>query len=118
MKLKKILKAVSKVTDLSIEAIKANNRKRELVQARNIYYYIARLKTNNSLETISELVDKNHATISSNLKKFDYDIELNYMNSAKLLKKCKRKLKESKIKTPIFKDISQLLIKEKNILKL
>lgn len=115
MKLKKILKVVSNVTEISKAKMKSKNRFSEVVQARNIYFLLAS-HTASSLHDIGLKVNRNHSTVVHGKNRLKLDIQINHLESGKLLKKCKKELRKSK--PTIFRDISKLLIKEKNILKL
>ena len=83
MNLETIKKIVENVTNIDITK---ESRKREIVEARCIYYKISKLYTKSSLDKIGELLNKNHATVLHGIKKFDmiYDssieIKENYKN--------------------------------------
>lgn len=67
--LKKILEDVSDKTGIAIETLKSDWRKREVVDARFLYYRLAKENTkNNSLTRIGSLVNRDHATVTSGLK--------------------------------------------------
>jgi menaquinone-dependent protoporphyrinogen IX oxidase len=68
MKCDKLKQIIEYETGLDLSR---NTRRREYVQARGIYYYILRKETNMSLQSISETVKKNHATILHSVNHFD-----------------------------------------------
>jgi chromosomal replication initiator protein len=75
MELKKILKAVSEVTDISEKQIISKSRLQEVSLARHLYFYFACKKTNKCLREIGELVKRNHATVIHGQKKISYELE-------------------------------------------
>jgi len=66
--LKKILEDVSDKTGIAIETLKSDWRKREVVDARFLYYRLAKERTKESLARIGEYVNKNHTTVLFGLK--------------------------------------------------
>ena len=66
-----ILKACEQVTQLDL---KKKTREQEYVFGRSFYYYMAREKTNYSLQKIADLVDRNHATVLHGLKIYRYNL--------------------------------------------
>jgi hypothetical protein len=68
MKLEKIKNLVDQEMQTDI---KTNNRKRELVYARAVYYKLARQHTIQSLESIASVLDRNHATALHGIKIFN-----------------------------------------------
>ena len=68
MKLEKIKDLVSQEMQTDI---KTKNRKRENVYARAVYYKLSRLHTNQSLESIAGVLDRDHATALHGIKLFN-----------------------------------------------
>tara|TARA_R110000772_G_scaffold36098_4_gene86664 strand:+ start:13541 stop:14101 length:561 start_codon:yes stop_codon:yes gene_type:complete len=66
-----ILKACEQVTQLDL---KKKTREQEYVFGRSFYYYMAREKTNYSLQKIADLVGRNHATVVHGLKIYRYNL--------------------------------------------
>lgn len=67
--LKKIQNVVCEYFNLPDDALKQPTRKREIVQARQIAFYLARNHTKQSLSTIgSSIGDKDHATVNHGCK--------------------------------------------------
>jgi len=66
--LKKIKKAVEKVTDLKIDK---NTRQREYVMARCLYFHFARELTNKPYSEIGATTGHHHASVLHALKSFD-----------------------------------------------
>lgn len=58
-----ILHQVSKMTGISIEELKSKSRKREVVDARFVYYRHARATTRESLARIGKLVKRDHSGV-------------------------------------------------------
>jgi hypothetical protein len=68
MNLIEIKKAVEQETE---QDITVNNRRRETVYARSIYYKLCRIHTRATLSRIAKTVNKNHATILHGIKLYD-----------------------------------------------
>jgi len=66
--LRKILENVSDKTGISVEDLKSKWRKREVVDARFLYYRLAKECTKESLMRIGEYINRDHATVMSGLK--------------------------------------------------
>ena len=72
-----ILAAVSLATKVSIRDIKSSSRKREVVEARNIYIYLANNSEKYSNREIGQLVNRDHSTVNHSVnvvkkKRFEY----------------------------------------------
>jgi len=67
---------ISKITGFSIEALKGKTRKREIVEARQIYFTRAKLFTKASLAMIGGLVGRDHATVLHGIKQVNEVAEL------------------------------------------
>ena len=61
--LEEILSIVSKVTEIPLMALKGKTRKREVVEARQAYFLLSMILTENSLSEIGNLVNRDHATV-------------------------------------------------------
>lgn len=60
MELEQIKDIVKEVTQIDIDQ---NTRRREIVEARSIYFHLCKNNTNNSLTEIGRSVGKHHATV-------------------------------------------------------
>lgn len=78
-----ILHQVSKMTGISIEELKSKSRKREVVDARFVYYRRAKEKTRHSLIEIGKLVHRDHTTVLHGIKEANKTREVQ-----KLYKRC------------------------------
>lgn len=63
-----ILFDISQKSRIPIETLKAKTRKREVVEARQIYFKRAKELTTSSLASIGELVGRDHATVLHGIK--------------------------------------------------
>lgn len=63
-----VLRIVAKKSRIPIEELLFGNRKREIVEARQIYFKRAKEITKNTLAIIGELVGKDHATVLHGIK--------------------------------------------------
>lgn len=72
--IKRIRKVVERETGVNLDT---NNRKRNVVHARRIYYKIMKLYTNMSLDAIGKTLKtkQNHATVLHQTKMFENDFE-------------------------------------------
>lgn len=66
--LNKLLHIISEETDINISTLKSCSRKRHIVEARYIYFFLARKLTDFSLSDISSLLNKNHSTVLYGIK--------------------------------------------------
>ena len=64
-----ILSMVCRVSGVSKGEILSESRKREVVEARQIYCYYARKKTEHSSAKIGNLIGQDHATVLHSIKK-------------------------------------------------
>ena len=61
--LQNILTAISEVCCVEIRQIKGKNRKRNIVTARHLFFYIAHKHTKTQLEVIGKALNRHHATV-------------------------------------------------------
>lgn len=78
-----ILHRVSKMTGISIEELKSKSRKREVVDARFVYFRRAKEKTKHSLAEIGKIVHRDHTTVQHGIKEANQTREV-----MRLYKKC------------------------------
>ena len=71
-----ILYQVSSLSDIPVETLKLKTRKREIVDARFIYFKRARLLTRDSFASIGALVGKDHADVMHGIKQVNTVPEL------------------------------------------
>jgi len=76
-----IAKAVSEVTKINSLCFPMQIRKREIVTARHLFCYFAKLMTNKPLTEIGRYIDRDHATVLCAIRKIknlmSYDKETN-----------------------------------------
>ena len=70
-----LFKAVEKVTGISKQVLCSAARQRPIVEARYIFAYIIKKKTNLSLVEIGNLMNKNHSSIIFYNKQMDWFIK-------------------------------------------
>jgi chromosomal replication initiator protein len=70
-----LFNAIEKVTGISKEVLCSPARQRPIVEARYIFAYIIRKKTNLSLVEIGNLIKKNHCSIIFYNKQMDWFIK-------------------------------------------
>lgn len=70
----KIIEKVSKRYGVSAEDIKGENRSKEISLARHITMYLMRKTIDMSLPKIGKVLDRNHATVISSIKKIEREI--------------------------------------------
>jgi chromosomal replication initiator protein len=81
MTIERITGVVFGYLGISIDLLNSKSRKRELVQARQIAMYFARLKTKYSLSVIgSEVGSKDHATVLAACDRVNELVETNWYN--------------------------------------
>ena len=68
MTLNKIISAVSNYYEIPVAEIKGKSRKADLVKARQVYFYLARVLTPYSLSKIAENTYRDHATALHGIK--------------------------------------------------
>ena len=66
-----IAKVVSDVTKINVLCFSMQIRKREIVTARHLFCYFAKLMTNKSLTDIGRYIDRDHATVMHAIKKIN-----------------------------------------------
>ena len=64
-----IAKVVSDVTKINVLCFSMQIRKREIVTARHLFCYFAKLMTNKSLKDIGCYIDRDHATVLCAIRK-------------------------------------------------
>jgi len=57
------------------EEFKSKSRERYIVEARHLYYWLLRKKTNYSLSTLGKMLGKDHATVLHSIKTWDNMLE-------------------------------------------
>lgn len=97
-----ILSEVSGKANIPVETLKMKTRKREIVEARQIYFKRAKRETSFSLASIGALVGKDHATVLHGIKTVNNVKELSeryydYFGGAIPLSLIKKKTKAEKI---------------------
>lgn len=70
-----VFRAVEKVTGITKEEICSKARHRPIVEARYIWAYIVRNKTNLTLKKMAEIINKDHCSIIFYMKQMSYFIE-------------------------------------------
>lgn len=78
-----ILEIISEECEVTVEQILSKTRKREVVDARYIYFAALKLKFNLSLENIGRMVgNRDHSTVMNGLTNFynRFFLETNYKN--------------------------------------
>ena len=68
MTLNKIISAVSNYYEIPVAEIKGKSRKADLVKARQVYFYLARVLTPYTLSKIAENTYRDHATALHGIK--------------------------------------------------
>jgi chromosomal replication initiation ATPase DnaA len=64
-----ILEVVCYVTKISVTKMKAKSRKKEFVQARHLFFYIAKKYTKKDLETIGNHINRHHPVVLHGYKR-------------------------------------------------
>jgi len=118
MKLEQIRDVVETVTGLDLMD---HRRNRQLVEARALFYFLARKNTNSSLMKIGDFLNKNHATVMNALNKWDYMYEPYLQDEIlKCIELIPEVLKNSKEKNDKIKDFYEneiLSLKNKHALE-
>jgi len=90
-KLDMIIRSVSNDFSISEDSFKTNYRGRQVVDARAIYYYLARLFTDASYSSIGNKVNRDHATAINGYKQLtdlvdsgDKDLKIKLKNIKKI----------------------------------
>jgi chromosomal replication initiator protein len=89
-----ILNVVASVTEIDKDKIKGKNRKRDLVTARHIFFYIAHKHTKIQLEVIGSVLNRHHATVLHGYHKISN--QLIYEDISSLVYEIEEKLKTNK----------------------
>jgi chromosomal replication initiation ATPase DnaA len=93
--LEKIAVIVSEVTGISVEAIKGQSRKRDIVIARQLYCFFSFGYTKNSMTSIGEFIsDRDHTTVGWVVQTIKDLVDTNHANVRELFMKCKAEVKE------------------------
>lgn len=71
-----IIEFVCKCYSLSEEDLRSKSRKRDIVQARNTAFYLARKHTEMSLKSIGERLGRKHSTVLKGITKVEREISL------------------------------------------
>lgn len=66
-----LLKLACNEMSVNVEIVDTKCRKRELVDARFIYFYLAKILTNKPLNTIGAVVKRDHSTVIHGLKEVE-----------------------------------------------
>lgn len=93
MELNEILKAVSEVTNISVQDILSKSRLKETVFARHLYCYFSCEKTRYSLKSIGKLINRDHASVIHGNKRIIYELEY-YPEVKHIIKRIDFKLKD------------------------
>jgi len=89
-KLDMIIKAVSNDFNISKNSFKTNYRGRQVVDARAVYYYLARLFTDAPYTLIAKKVNRDHATAINGYKQLTNLVDSGDDELAKKLKNIKK----------------------------
>lgn len=103
IQLNRIIAAVSNYYQIPIAEIKGKTRKANIVKARQVYFYLARLLTPYSLSKISNNVYRDHATALYGIKSIKNHLEL-----YKQLQEDVEIIKENLVNPIVIKDINLL----------
>jgi hypothetical protein len=100
-----VLKEVSDITGISIDALKSKSRQADISVARQIYFKRAKMQTKQSLARIGLIVNRDHATALHGIKQVEEVYELgnlycDYFGGKRLQREPKIKLVQS-VKEPI-----------------
>jgi len=68
MELKKILSAVSEITEVEKSKIQGSERFKKTMAARHLFCYFARQKTNATLLQIGNMLNRHHSTVINSLQ--------------------------------------------------
>lgn len=93
LELEIIARASASACSITVQQMQSKSRKRELVEARQIFFKLARALTNKSLKKIGECMsNKDHATVIYGIRAIDElllvdsDIKRKYTNALKIIK--------------------------------
>lgn len=77
MQMNDLLTIVSKTTNITKREILGNSRKREIIQARGLFCYMAVRNLNKMRTTTGQFLNRDHSTIINAVKNYDGYIEMN-----------------------------------------
>lgn len=77
MEMNELLTVVSKTTNITKREILGNSRKREIIQARGLFCYMAVRNLNKMTTTTGRFLNRDHSTIINSVKNYDGYIEMN-----------------------------------------
>lgn len=103
IQLNKIISAVSNYYEIPIAEIKGKTRKANIVKARQVYFYLARVLTHYSLAKIAENVYRDHATAMHGIKTIKNELDL-----YKELQEDIEMIEENLVNPLVIKDINLL----------
>jgi hypothetical protein len=104
------LREVSAKTMISISVLQSKSRMREVVEARQIYFYRARKHTECSLSQIGKLVKRDHATVLHGVKVVDTAPEVKRKYERLFTGKKEEKRIVHKVNTEITRQDKDMLI--------
>lgn len=87
IKLGNLLRAISIALNINVEDIKRKNRRKDIVEARQLFYYFARSKFDVTLKTIADYLGQDHTTIVHGLTALQDKIDTNYNDINNTIKK-------------------------------
>lgn len=103
IQLNKIISSVSNYYEIPIAEIKGKTRKANIVKARQVYFYLARVLTPYSLAKIAENVYRDHATAMHGIKTIKNELDL-----YKELQEDIEMIEENLVNPLVIKDINLL----------
>ena len=83
MQMNDLLTIVSKTTNITKREILGNSRKREIIQARGLFCYMAVRNINKMTTTTGRFLNRDHSTIINAVKNYDGYIEMNVKPESK-----------------------------------
>lgn len=83
LEMNELLTIVSKVTNITKREILGDSRKREIIQARGLFCYMAVKNLKKMKITAGRFLNRDHTTIINAVKKYDGYIEMNVKPEAK-----------------------------------
>ena len=86
--LENVMEAVSVVTNVPTEKIFGKDRHRDIMSARHLYCYMAKVHTNNTLQNIGRYIDKDHTTVINSIKVVNDMIDTEYDVFVDMVNRC------------------------------
>jgi len=83
LEMNELLTIVSKVTNITKREILGDSRKREIIQARGLFCYMAVKNLSKMKITTGRFLNRDHTTIINAVKKYDGYIEMNVQPESK-----------------------------------